>query len=412
MCAGNFAKKNKICNFVLLKKQKTMNEKIALVAVAYNRTNSLARLLKSLEDAFYDGENVPLIISIDKSNTDKVERYADFYEWPHGKKTVVKHNQNLGLKTHILGLGRFLDDYDAIVVLEDDVTVARDFWFYVRKSVSKYSNDDNIAGISLYSYAVNPNVRHPFVPMRNAYDAYFIQFAMSWGQVWMRRQWKNFEQWLALNDKFPNKPIPNIPYYVCSWNDKSWLKHHIRYCVETNRYFVYPYISYSTNNSEPGVHMHNRDTLYQVALLHGKNRDLRLPDFNSDAIRYDAFFENQALYEAVGVYKNDCCIDLQMCNNNQQNKRYWLTTRYLPYAVLKTFDFALRPIENNVLENAVGSGIYLYDTHTNGKYPNKQGNQVLRSIYFIQNVFLFIREYGYANVVKDFVRVVKDKFNI
>lgn len=49
MCAGNFAKKNKICNFVLLKKQKTMNEKIALVAVAYNRTNSLARLLKSLE---------------------------------------------------------------------------------------------------------------------------------------------------------------------------------------------------------------------------------------------------------------------------------------------------------------------------------------------------------------------------
>ena len=81
-----------------------MNEKIALVAVAYNRTNSLARLLKSLEDAFYDGENVPLIISIDKSNTDKVERYADFYEWPHGKKTVVKHNQNLGLKTTTMPL--------------------------------------------------------------------------------------------------------------------------------------------------------------------------------------------------------------------------------------------------------------------------------------------------------------------
>lgn len=59
-----------------------------MVVIAYNRTTSLKRLLMSLDDACYDGEeNVQLVISIDKSNTDKVERFADEFVWKHGEKT-------------------------------------------------------------------------------------------------------------------------------------------------------------------------------------------------------------------------------------------------------------------------------------------------------------------------------------
>lgn len=45
-----------------------MNE-IAIVAVTYNRTDSLKRLLRSLERAHYGNEKPTLIISIDKSKT-------------------------------------------------------------------------------------------------------------------------------------------------------------------------------------------------------------------------------------------------------------------------------------------------------------------------------------------------------
>ena len=58
---------------------------IAIAIVAYNRTESVRRLLESLLEAHYSQE-VPLIISIDKSNTDAVEQLADGFEWPFGKK--------------------------------------------------------------------------------------------------------------------------------------------------------------------------------------------------------------------------------------------------------------------------------------------------------------------------------------
>ena len=123
-----------------------MIEKIALVVIAYNRVGSLKRLLKSLEKGYYNGEeNIPLIISVDKSNTDEVERFADEYVWDFGDKKVVKHQQNMGLKQHVLSQGRWLDEYDAIVVLEDDVVVAHDFWYYVRECVKKYQNGVSIA---------------------------------------------------------------------------------------------------------------------------------------------------------------------------------------------------------------------------------------------------------------------------
>ena len=166
---------------------------IALVVIAYNRKDSLHRLLQSLDNAIYDEVSIPLYISIDKSNTDEVERFADEHSWRHGKKTVVKHERNLGLRAHVLEQGRLLDKYDAIVILEDDLVVSPYFWTYTQQTVEKYFSCDNVAGISLYSFAVNYHLRSPFIPLHDGHDAYFMNCAMSWGQVWMKRQWKEFE---------------------------------------------------------------------------------------------------------------------------------------------------------------------------------------------------------------------------
>ena len=73
-------------------------ENIAIVTVAYNRVKSLSRLLNSLLCA--DIDNAPLIISIDKSNTNEVERYANDFIWPYGEKKVITHKENLGLRKH------------------------------------------------------------------------------------------------------------------------------------------------------------------------------------------------------------------------------------------------------------------------------------------------------------------------
>ena len=51
--------------------------------------------------------------------------YADSYEWKHGNKIVDKHETNLGLRDHMLSLGKWFEFFDAIIVLEGGEIVER-----------------------------------------------------------------------------------------------------------------------------------------------------------------------------------------------------------------------------------------------------------------------------------------------
>lgn len=381
--------------------------KIAITVVAYNRVDSLARLLNSLANASYGADEVPLIISIDKSDTDEVEKFADEYMWRYGTKTVRKHSENMGLRKHVLEQGNLLQQYDAVVVLEDDLVVAQDFWNYTQQTVRMYAKCDEIAGISLYSFAVNYHQRHPFMPIRDGHDVYFMNSAMSWGQVWMRKQWRNFVKWYSANQNFDDRP--HLPQSICSWGEKSWLKYHTRYCIEENKYFVFPYISYTTNYSEVGTHIRDIDSIFQVQILQGRIENLRLPEYGSEAVYYDGFFENKKLYKILGLCDTDCCLDLNGTNGNREHKRYWLTTRNLPYRIVRSYNYACRPLEQNVLSGCDGSGIFLYDTSCRDASNKHKGNPAFIATHFIQNSFLFIREYGYMNVLRDFIKLLRIK---
>ncbi len=385
-------------------------QKIAITLIAYNRTTSLSRLLSSLCNAHYDGDEVPLFISIDKSNTDKVEKFAEDFQWTFGEKTVVKHDTNIGLRRHILEQGRLLKKFDAIVVLEDDVIVSPDFWNYTKQTVEKYHNCNDIAGISLYSYAVNYHERHPFIPLHDGNDVFFMNCAMSWGQIWMRNQWHAFMAWYEKNT---NTPFGNhLPNSISSWSEKSWLKYHMRYCIEENKYFVFPYVSYSTNYSDVGTHMTKEDSIFQVPILQGRREDLRLPDLSDKAIRYDGFFENKTLYSSLGLQEDACCLDLNRTNTNKTGKRYWLSTRLLPYKVITSYSCACRPIEQNVLSGNTGSGIFLYDTTIKSKSLPIKGNPAFLAQHYVQSCFFFVRDYGFQNLIREFFQLIKKQIGL
>jgi GT2 family glycosyltransferase len=127
---------------------------IAIVSVVYNRTDSLARQLRSLEHAVYP-EPVTLVISIDKSQTTAVEDFANSYTWPHGEKRVITHDHNLGTRRHMLSLGALFSDFDALIILEDDITVAPAFYIFAKACVAAYGDDPLVAGISLYHFPIN-----------------------------------------------------------------------------------------------------------------------------------------------------------------------------------------------------------------------------------------------------------------
>lgn len=380
--------------------------KIAIVTVAYNRTDSLGRLLTSLEKASYNGEDVTLIISIDKSNTDAVENFADNYKWSHGKKRVIKHEKNLGLRPHMLSLAQHFDEFDALVVLEDDVTVASSFMNYVKACVEKYYNCEKIAGISLYSFGMNNYLQRPFTPTPSQYDIYLMNIAQSWGQVWMKKQWLAFREWYDTHNEEFN--LPHLPADLNHWPAKSWLKYHTRYCIEENKYFVYPYRALSTNNFEPGENVNSSDTIYQSVMQALPKTEYLLPTIEECEVKYDGFFEPKFLGKYLGISDSELCVDFYGYKPTAVYKRYVLTIRSLPYKVIRSFALQYKPIEMNIISQLEGNEIKLYDTTVSATAPKDIDRHLIYNYLYPKGFYnsLFILGIGRIS------RLIIDLFKI
>ena len=263
---------------------------IGILVIAYNRVESLKRLLYSLNYSHYERNDISLIISIDKGDNREVVAYANSFEWLHGLKKIIMHKENLGLRKHVLLCGSYLEEYDALIVLEDDIFVAPSFFLFAQSAVDYYHSDPKIAGISLYSFSLNYQTNMPFIPEKKDADVYFMSCAQSWGQVWLKNQWKEFMKWYDEHEKDPWNEA-KLPKVICNWPKSSWLKYHTRYCIEKEKYFVYPYISYTTNFSDEGTHSKGLNTAYQVPLQQGLLSIFKFVILDNKAVIYDGYFE-------------------------------------------------------------------------------------------------------------------------
>lgn len=374
---------------------------IPICCICFDRINSLKRLLKSLENADYDGFNPTLIISIDKSNTSEVESFAKSYSWPYGKKIVYTHQENLGLRKHVLECGNRIIDYDGMIVLEDDIIVSPGFYQFAQNTLSFYQKDKNIAGISLYSFRINYQTLTPFIPIKGNSDVYFMKCAQSWGQVWIKERWIEFYQWYINNDEeFKDNGI--LPKSICSWPKSSWLKYHTRYCIEKNKYFVYPYTSLSSNNSDAGTHVDKKNATFQVPLQLGSKKTYSLQELNDPySIRYDGFFESENIIESLKEYKN-ICINFYG-QKNILNYRYVLSIASLPFKVERSWALSLRPVELNVILNQDGKGVFLYDTDSCAKSPEIDVIYNQNFIWNIPSIIHTAKSIGLRNILKSYI---------
>ncbi len=343
---------------------------IGIIAVGYNRPNSIHRLLERLNACVYPHDRIPLIVSLDNCGKPDVFDCASAFAWKHGTKEVLLQSERLGCKKHILKCGSYIEQYgwDAAIVLEDDVYPSEAFYMYSLQAVARYRDDDRIAGISLYAMPQNQTVRLPFAPVLSEYDAYFMQLAQSCGQVWMRRQWKAFADWYAEHSE-PFKKCPGVPRNVCRWPETSWLKYHIRYCVEENKYFVYPYQSLTTNFSDVGQNTGTASNTLQTHLQQKPRAAYLFPDLDDAPVLYDVWHENLRIPETLGLKPEELCVDIFGGKWDYEKKRYWLTTRVRPWKVLRSFALSLYPMDMNVLCGLEGNQIFLYDVTQPAEAP-------------------------------------------
>lgn len=344
--------------------------KPAIVVVTYNRPRNLKRLLLALENAYYNDNDIDLIVSIDYGGDEKVNEVAEQAKWSHGNKLINKYSVNQGLKNHIFQCGDLSEKYGAVIIFEDDTFPSPYFYLYTQQALETYKDNEHIFAISLYSQTFNGYANRSFIPLNNGFDAFISQIECSWGECFIGKQWKKFKKWYQEheNNLVYNKEIPKAVY---GWKE-SRCKFLLYYIVENQLYYLTPYQSFSTNFNSKGTHIKENSPAYQVALSWG-NRKYRFPDFD-EAIKYDAFFESIELKKYLETqFNKKVCIDCFGTRDGFEGYDFALSSRILPYKCIKSFGMEMRPEELNIYYDIPGNDLYLYDCNVISKmYKNRQ----------------------------------------
>lgn len=334
-----------------------------IVVVAYNRPHSLERLLFSLKNA-KKIVNAKLIISIDNKEPDNlnVKQIADAFEWPFGEKEVIYQNQRLGLRKHILQCGGFASKYGSVIILEDDLLVSPFFYDYTVQALDYYDNSEQVGGISLYSQPREEICQLPFIPVTDDADIYFMQFPSSWGQAWTKKQWEKFKEW------YENKPdISNIaiPDKILSWPETSWKKYFCAYLFESNKLFVFPRLSLTTNFNDPGTHLKLLVDNEGQTPLRIFDTEYRFKTPEMSLCKYDVYFEimPDCIMKITNRFNNYSFeMDLYGMKNLAKVRSPYIITSRPTEKPLVSFKRALKPHEMNIIFDLAGNDFCLCET--------------------------------------------------
>ncbi len=334
--------------------------KSIIVIIGYNRKDCIRNCYRAVSRALmHEEDQIDLCFSLDHSDMqEELTAMISSFPWTYGEKRVITYPERQGLRKHVLSCGDLVEGHDFLIMLEDDVIVSDSFYLYVRKAMEQYGDCPEIAGVSLYQHYTHPQVGRHFEPEYSGSDVYLLQSAQSWGQAWSLRMWNDFRKWYAEHQSFEQPR--RMADYSYGWDQRSWLRYYMGYICSENLFMIYPYHSFSTNMEEAGENRKYTDTDYQVSVVRGQ-KEFRMPAL-AELVRYDAFFERMDDPYFSGVYEGEnVLMDLNGSHSRYFDAHYLLSTRYLPYTVVKTYGLRLRPQEINYREQISGNDIFLYD---------------------------------------------------
>lgn len=337
--------------------------KTRVVVVCYDRPSSALTLIGQLHAANFS-ERVDLLISIDGGErSNETANLLKKTIWSHGKLQVRRSDANLGLRRHVMACGNAVNGYEAIVMLEDDLTISPYFHQFTRTVLDYFGSDPKIAGMSLYAPRFNEMAELPFEPEPADSSFYFLQSAQSWGQIWTEQMWHGFKVWY---DAAPSRltVADDMPHKIYEWPDSSWKKYAMKYAAENRKTWVYPYISLTSNRNELGFHNKTASYLYEVSI---QATEIAYRLSAKDALpSYDIFFEREfELSGGAAKQKIPYRFDLYATRKTVTGPTRLFTIRELRQKPIRSFGIGARPHERNVLDARPGNIIREYEIREN-----------------------------------------------
>ncbi len=233
-----------------------------------------------------------MVITIDcgdSAGRQAVVELAREFAWQHGPKRVIEQPTHLGLVDHFWAAGRLSRDYEAIVLLEDDLTVAPPFYSFASQALARYEHEPRIAGICLYDLWFNGYTHLPFRPLNDGFDTYFVQAPYLQGFALTAGQWQRFDEWWQRSGPTV-RPHPALHPSFLAFRDDEWLPALAFYLAQESRYFCFPRAALVASWGDAGVHFDQR-TDWFLAPVQLRADDYRLPALDESMAVYDSFFE-------------------------------------------------------------------------------------------------------------------------
>lgn len=360
--------------------------KPVIVVVAFNRVRSLERILASLSKAIYPA-GTKLIISIDNNGKNlDVKELAEKFEWHAGEKEVAYKNEHLGLRKHILSCGDLSYQYGSVIILEDDLVVSPYFYKYSQEALKYYSGNSDIAGISLYNLPYAEAWKLPFMPLLDDSDVYFKQVPSSLGQAWNMDQWDSFKKWYAAGHN--TDLIKGLPWIVKQyWSESSWKKYFYGYIIESNKFFVYPQISFTSNFNDMGENIMVKSHFGQVR-LEVVEREYKFKTLEQSLNVYDAYSEILPdRLKKLNPLMEDYDFELDLYGKKDYFIKPLVITSKPCSNYILGFERRMKPIEMNIVFNLQGTELKLTQRE-NIKFRHATTQEFINEYtYFYKNIF-------------------------
>lgn len=166
-------------------------QQIAPIALfVYNRPDHTRRTLSYLQKNLL-AEDTRLFIFSDAPKTEadkqKVEQVRQLARETTGFKSVrlIERKENLGLANSIIsGVTQLVNEYDKVIVFEDDLLSSPYALQYFNEALNRYQNDEKVMHVGGYMYDLGE---------RHLHETFFYRAASSWGWATWARAWKYFE---------------------------------------------------------------------------------------------------------------------------------------------------------------------------------------------------------------------------
>lgn len=220
----------------------------------------------------------------------QVRDYIDTLEQKNLFKSlkIIKADTNKGLASSIIsGITEIIEQYDKVIVVEDDLISAPDFLQYINDALDFYKEDKRIWSICGYTFKMN-------IPTDYKHDVYLSYRGGSWGWATWRDRWEkvdwevkdysNFKKNKKLRSRFNRggRDMANMLDSQMHGKIDSWA---IRWCYAQSKLdmlTVYPVVSRIKNIGLDGTGTHSGITSRYDAILSDEKNQCRFETIELD----------------------------------------------------------------------------------------------------------------------------------